>query len=177
MQKSFILLTLLFSACHIQAAACTLTANSIGGIKLGQTLSQVKRQFPKIKLAQTQDAEGAALTEIRLDKNTVIYAHIDENTKKIDFLETFSSACQTASGIAPNMPLRDVQTRLGKLKRITLTEIEMRQFAEFTHQPKWLTMRVDGGNFGTHDPDHFSLPMHTRQFQADAKIVSLAVAE
>ncbi|MDO4434534.1 MAG: hypothetical protein Q4B82_08160, partial [Alysiella sp.] len=91
MQKSFILLTLLFSACHIQAAACTLTANSIGSIKLGQTLSQVKRQFPKIKLAQTQDAEGAALTEIRLDKNTVIYAHVDENTKKIDFLETFSS--------------------------------------------------------------------------------------
>ncbi|MDO4433620.1 MAG: hypothetical protein Q4B82_03460 [Alysiella sp.] len=82
-------------------------------------------------------------TAIQFDHQTEILTHIDEDMGKIDFVETFSEACKTADGIHPKMPLCEVAKRWGSLKQITMSEIEMRQFTEFSRQAKWLTVRMD----------------------------------
>ncbi len=178
MKKQIILLTVLFAATSVQAApkSCPIHANGMGGVKIGQTLSQVKRQFPQARFSATRDAEGALFTAIQFNRQTEILAHIDEDTGKIDFLETFSAACKTADGIHPKMPLREVVKRWGSLKQITMSEIEMRQFAEFPRQAKWLTVRVDGGDFSAVGDD-LTLPLLTRKFSRHAKVLSLVVAK
>lgn len=65
--------------------------------------------------------------------------------KKIIWLGTSSPACRTASGIRPGMKIQDAEAKLGKLKRISLSEIEMRETAEFTRMPKQMTFRVEAG--------------------------------
>lgn len=91
MKKQIILLTVLFAATSVQAApkSCPIHANGMGGVKIGQTLSQVKRQFPQARFSATRDAEGALFTAIQFNRQTEILAHIDEDTGKIDFWKPF----------------------------------------------------------------------------------------
>lgn len=185
MKKYLVLLALLSSA-HIYAVPhhCLITENSIGKIKLGQTLAQVKQAYPKIKISFKQDAEGVQYAVLPIASKTIVLAHlirmeiddgkISQGRTVIDRMETQSANCQTASGIHPNMRLSQVQQHLGNLKIITMSEIEMRQFAEFSRQEKWLTIRVEGGDFGTHD--ELNLPMSTRKFVPNARIISLGIS-
>lgn len=197
--RNIITLTVLsaLSACAEQSASkqptakqapraqnsCTITADSIGGITLGQTLAQVQSRFLQAELTPFSDAEGAEFTQITLNpkinddaENIIVLAHTDETTGKIEYLETDSPKCHTANGIHPKMSLYEAEQRLGKLKHITMTEIEMRQFAEFTHQPQWLTMRVSDGDFGVLQEQDLVFPLYTQRFNSNAKIISLAVA-
>lgn len=160
----------------LPAAACTVDQHGIAGIRLGQKIAEVKRTFPKARLAQTQDGDGAELTEITLGKGVNVYAHLDEEKQAIEFLETFSPACQTRSGVRPRMRLNRMPSQLGRFKGITMSEIEMREYAEYARQPKWLLIRVEGGDFGTHQAEDFALPQKTRRFRADAAVLSLAVS-
>ena len=61
---------------------------------------------------------------------------------------------------------------LGKVRDIELSAVEMRQFARFTQQPKWLNIRVRGGDFGNMPSAHFRLPLHSKKFRRDARIES-----
>lgn len=179
MKKQLILLSLLFSN-YIYAApsSCLITENSIGKIQLGQTLAQVKKTYPNIKISFERDAEGAEYAILPIAPRTVVLAHLVEDSQsvaKIDWLETQSMTCKTADGIYPRMPLNQVPKRLGSLKRIVMSEIEMRQFAEFSRQPKWLTIRVEGGDFGSHKT--LNLPITTRKLTPNAYILSLGIAQ
>lgn len=182
--KKYVFAIALLICPMMQAIACHISAHGIGGIKLGQSIKQVKKAFPQARFEQVNDAEGAEFTQITLNptikdfsKNIIVFAHTDDNTGKIEYLETTSSLCKTTEGIHPQMSLKYAEQKLGKLQNIMMSEIEMRQFAEFSRQPKWLTMRVDGGNFGTLNADDLVLPLYTHQFHADAKIISLMIAK
>ena len=138
------------------AAPCTVTPTSIAGIRLGQTPAQVQRALP-------QEIE--------------VFALLNDSTQQITWLETPSPACRTAHGIRPRMALRDAEKTLGKVRDIELSAVEMRQFARFTQQPKWLNIRVRGGDFGNMPSAHFRLPLHSKKFRRDARIESLFITQ
>lgn len=173
MKKFLFINTLLFAFTDIQAA-CTITANSIADIRLGQTLANVKHRLPRAKFTQERDAEGAELTMIQVNPNVAVWVHLDDGGK-IDFLQTDSAACQTRDGVHPNMLLRDVAKKWGSLKHIQMSEIEMRQFAEFNKQPEWLTIQTEGGDFGRLDEINF--PLYTRTFAPDARVSNISIAQ
>ena len=113
---------------HTANAACTITPEGIGGVKLGQTLAQVKRAFPHMKVRSESDEEGVELWRLPVAPNAVVYAHLEEGRRgRIDSLETFSAACQTQDGVRPAMRLTQVAQKWGRLRNITMSEIEMRQ--------------------------------------------------
>lgn len=59
------------------AAECLIQKDSIGGIKLGQNLKQVKQKFPKAKMERESDAEGVAFVAITLSKDVMVIAFQD----------------------------------------------------------------------------------------------------
>lgn len=161
---------------HTANAACMITPEGIGGVKLGQTLAQVKRTFPHMKVRSESDAEGVEMWRLPVAPNAVVYAHVEEGRRgRIDFLETFSAACQTRDGVRPTMSLTQVAQKWGNLKNITMSEIEMRQFAQFAKQPVRIGLRVEGGDFGTQAADA-ELPLNTSKASPGAKILSIQIA-
>ena len=161
---------------HTANAACTITPEGIGGVKLGQTLAQVKRAFPHMKVRSEPDADSGEMWRLPVAPNAVVYAHVEEGRRgRIDFLETFSAACQTQDGVHPAMRLTQVAQKWGNLKNITMSEIEMRQFAQFARQPARIGLRVDGGDFGTQEAD-VELPLNTSKASPGAKVLSIQIA-
>ena len=161
---------------HTANAACTITPEGIGGVKLGQTLAQVKRAFPHMKVRSESDAEGVEMWRLPVAPNAVVYAHVEEGRRgRIDFLETFSAACQTQDGVRPAMRLTQVAQKWGRLNHITMSEIEMRQFAQFARQPARIGLRVEGGDFGTQAADA-ELPLSTSKASPSAKVLSIQIA-
>ena len=161
---------------HTANAACTITPEGIGGVKLGQTLAQVKRAFPHMKVRSEPDADSGEMWRLPVAPNAVVYAHVEEGRRgRIDFLETFSAACQTQDGVRPAMRLTQVAQKWGRLRNIIMSEIEMRQFAEFARQPARIGLRVEGGDFGTQAADA-ELPLNTSKASPGAKVLSIQIA-
>ena len=161
---------------HTANAACTITPEGIGGVKLGQTLAQVKRAFPHMKVRSEPDADSGEMWRLPVAPNAVVYAHVEEGRRgRIDALETFSAACQTQDGVRPTMRLTQVAQKWGRLRNITMSEIEMRQFAQFARQPARIGLRVEGGDFGTQEVD-VELPLNTSKASPGAKVLSIQIA-
>ena len=161
---------------HTANAACTITPESIGGVKLGQTLAQVKRAFPHMKVRSEPDADSGEMWRLPVAPNAVVYAHVEEGRRgRIDALETFSAACQTQDGVRPAMRLTQVAQKWGRLRNIIMSEIEMRQFAQFAKQPARIGLRVEGGDFGTQEANA-ELPLSTSKASPGAKVLSIQIA-
>ena len=160
---------------HTANAACMITPEGIGGVELGQTLVQVKRAFPHMKVRSEPDADSGEMWRLPVAPNAVVYAHVEEGRRgRIDSLETFSAACQTQDGVRPAMRLTQVAQKWGRLRNITMSEIEMRQFAQFARQPARIGLRVEGGDFGTQEVD-VELPLNTSKASPGAKILSIQI--
>ena len=165
------------------AAECLIEKDSIAGIKLGQNLKQVKQKFPKAKMERTSD-DGVALVAITLSKDVLVFAFQDGEEdpdapiklhKKIDFLETDSSACHTASGVHPGMKIKDAEAKLGKVKQIIMSEIESREYAIFTRHPKHFEFRMEMGT-GIY-PGKGETPNRTRRYRKTGLIEEISVFE
>lgn len=165
------------------AAECLIQKDSIAGIKLGQNLKQVKQKFPKAKMERTSD-DGVALVAITLSKDVLVFAFQDGEEdpdapiklhKKIDFLETDSSACHTASGVHPGMKIKDAEAKLGKVKEVHLSAIESREYAIFTRQPKHFTFEVERGT-GIY-PGKGEAPNQTRRYRKTRHISLISVSK
>lgn len=165
------------------AAECLIQKDSIGGIKLGQNLKQVKQKFPKAKMEREND-DGVALVAITLSKDVLVFTHQDGDEdpdapiklhKKIDFLETGSPSCHTASGVHPDMKIKDAEAKLGKVKEVHLSAIESREYAIFTRQPKHFTFEVERGT-GIY-PGKGEAPNQTRRYRKTRHISLISVSK
>lgn len=181
-----ILTDLLIAALSTPAAAeCLIQANSIGGIRLGQTPAQVKQQFPRARLRRTSDGEGVSYIAIALPNGTEIIAYQasveDDNSSsinqraKITMLQTSSPTCSTVSGVRPGMTLQAAAGKLGRVKQIMQSEIEAREFATFERQPAWLTIQVEDA--GRYRPADDSPPRSTSRYRPNSKILSLWIGQ
>lgn len=178
-QKTLAALVLTTAALGAQAdSGCLVSAQGIGGVRLGMSTAEVQHRWPQAEISRRRDAEGVALIRIRLSPQVVIDAFANEEdpedpinrAAKFTWLSTMSPACRTAGGVQPGMRLRQAAQKLGTLKKMTLTEIEMREFAEFARQPQWLVLLVAGGIY-----DGQTVPQTTRRYENDARIVALEV--
>ena len=166
------------------AAECLIQKDGIGGIKLGQSLKQVKQKFPKAKMDKTSDADGVSFVVIALSKDVLVFASQDGEDdpdtpiklhKKINFLETDSPTCHTASGVHPGMKIKDVEAKLGKVKGIQLSEIEAHEYATFARQPKHFGFRVEQGT-GIY-PSKGETPNQTRRYRQTGRIEAISVSQ
>ena len=166
------------------AAECLIQKDGIGGIKLGQNLKQVKQKFPKAKMDKTSDADGVSFIAITLSKDILVFASQDGEDdpdapiklhKKINFLETDSPTCHTASGVHPGMKIKDAEAKLGKVKRIQLSEIEAHEYATFARQPKHFGFRVEQGA-GIYSGKG-ETPNQTRRYHQTARIEAISVSQ
>ena len=166
------------------AAECLIQKDSIAGIKLGQNLKQVKQKFPKAKMERTSDAEGVAYVAITLSKDVMVIALQDGDDnpdspiklhRKIDSLSTYSPACHTASGVHPGMKIKDAEAKLGKVKKIIMSEIESREYAIFTRHPKHFDFRMEMGT-GIY-PGKGGVPNQTRRYRKGGSILEISVSK
>lgn len=166
------------------AAECLIQKDGIGGIKLGQNLKQVKQKFPKAKMERTSDAEGVAYVAITLSKDVMVIAFQDGDDdpdspiklhKKIDSLSTYSPACHTASGVHPGMKIKDAEAKLGKVKKIIMSEIEAREYVTFARKPKNFTFEVERGT-GIY-PGKGEAPNQTRRYRQTGRIEAISVSQ
>ena len=166
------------------AAECLIQKDGIGGIKLGQNLKQVKQKFPKAKMERESDAEGVAFIAITLSKDVMVIAFQDVDDdpdspiklhKKINFLETNSPTCHTASGVHPGMKIKDAEAKLGKVKKIIMSEREVREYVTFARQPKHFTFEVERGT-GIY-PGKGEAPNQTRRYRQTGRIEAISVSQ
>lgn len=184
LHKIGIMSTLILGLAMPAAAECLIQKDGIGGIKLGQNLKQVKQKFPKAKMDKISDADGVSFVAIALSKDVLVFASQDGEDdpdtpiklhKKINFLETDSPTCHTASGVHPGMKIKDVEAKLGKVKGIQLSEIEAREYATFARQPKHFGFRVEQGT-GIYSGKG-ETPNQTWRYRQTARIEAISVSQ
>ena len=127
-----------------------ITRNSAGPVHIGMTVAQARKAMPGVRFARTTDGEGMALIELKRGKTLeiILYAG-EENAEKpisekakIEMISIFGPSYRTAEGVYPGMPLKEVEKVYGKLVRLTMSEIESREYAEFAHEPAGLSFRA-----------------------------------
>lgn len=157
---------------------CLISAKGIGPVKLGMTLRQARQAFPQARFTRATDGDGVALVGVSVGKKDwmVIYAGEDDPAAAIDWskkvwnIESFHPGCKMANGVGPGMPITTAEKQLGRVREITLSEIESREYVDFEKQPKNFSFRLDyTGVF----PKGSRI---TRKFQPDAKILSIGIA-
>lgn len=157
--------------------SCIVTDSSMGPVRVGMTLAEAKRALPGASFERGFDGDGVASVDVVVANDSLmsLVANGDEDevidwTKPIAFIETFSRSCRTADGVHPGALVADVERILGKVTRITLSEIESRQFVQFERQPGDLHFRLDyTGIFAEGARE-------TQRFEPEAKIFSIAIA-
>ncbi len=154
------------------------SANGIGGIRLGMTLDEARRALPDARFERTSDGDGAALVEVRLGPNAAMTIWADEGdaeapidwSREVRVIETFSPEMHTTDGVHPGSLVTEVETVLGKTKTIEKSEIESREYIVFENQPVGLTFRLDYTGIFPADSQR------TREFAPGGKIHSIAVS-
>jgi hypothetical protein len=157
---------------------CLISATKVGPIQLGVTLDEAKKSFPTTTFDRTSDGDGVALVSVKVGREELMTLYADEEdseapinwSRKITNIETFSALCHMANGIHPESKITEVEKILGKTRKIQKSEIESREYIEFTNQPKSISFRLDytgifeGG------------AMTTKKFNPEAKIFSILIS-
>ena len=129
----------------------TITGNSAGNIRIGMTVAQARRAMSRFSFRRTSDGEGIALIEVRQRNQTHMTLYAGEfdpgqpidNNAKIEFIEVWNRAYRTAAGVYPQMLVRDVERRYGRLSSIMTSEIEAREYGRFANQPGNIDLRLE----------------------------------
>lgn len=127
-----------------------ITRRAAGPIRLGMTIAEARRAWPGVVFQRTSDGEGLALIAVQEAKHTVMTLYAGETNPearinqraRIEFIEVLDKRFSTEAGVHPKMQLREVAEKYGKLREITMTEIESREFAKFARQPAGIQLRV-----------------------------------
>ena len=162
---------------HNAGALYAITENGIGPVKLGMTLLEAKRAFPKATFSRGSDGEGVALVNVSTKESQVMVLFAGEEdrnkpinwSKRISSIETFSSNCSTSLGVRPGGLVAEAEKQYGKVLKIIMSEIEARQFAVFKNQPRGMIFRIDySGIFAEGQSE-------TLRYRPDAKIYSITI--
>ena len=159
------------------ATPLLITAEGMGGLRLGMTLDHARRTLKGVLFERTSDGDGVALVTVTLPggHHVVVFANEEDPdtsidwTRRIALAETFEPAFATAEGIRVGMLVTDVTPRFGPVREIVKSEIESREYITFDRQPKGLRLRLDYSGA-------FTGSNRTTRHRPDAKIFSIAVS-
>lgn len=130
-----------------------ITSDSAGGVKIGMTVTQARKALPGCRLKRSSDGEGVVLIAANCGAKHVMTFYAGEEVSeaqineraKIEFIEVWDPRFKTPDGIHQNMLVSQAEKRLGKVKKISLSEIESREFIEFARKRNRITYRIYGG--------------------------------
>jgi hypothetical protein len=156
------------------------TKDSVGQVKLGMTVAEVRKAVAPMRLSRTSDGEGVALIAVRQDRANVMTLYAGEENRqvkvaenaKIQLIEVWDGSYHTTAGVHPGMPLREAEAKLGKVIKIVRSEIESREYAEFTNQPVGVLVRVQADDGAG---DYAAGEAITTRYKRDAYVASLIV--
>lgn len=157
--RPIILVAIFISLGSIVTGAQTstlITSNAAGSIKLGMTIAHARRAMKGYRLKRVSDGEGVALIGVARGGRQIMTlyageedrdAKINENAK-IEQIWVWDPRYRTAHGIHPNMLVKNAERILGKVKRVFMSEIESREYAEFRKKTKGLMFRIGVNSSG-----------------------------
>ncbi|MEZ5424627.1 MAG: hypothetical protein R2747_00050 [Pyrinomonadaceae bacterium] len=155
--KIFIVLTLIaiftFSATAQVSDDFLITGGAVGRVRLGMTVGEARKIWRDYQFERTRDGEFSALIAVKRGNRQLVTIKADEkgylnedspiqNDAPIEFMEVWDKSFKTAEGVSPGMTLRAAEGIYGKVKRIELSQIELREYAEFAGQPEGLDFRL-----------------------------------
>ncbi|NNE91668.1 MAG: hypothetical protein HKN23_08475 [Verrucomicrobiales bacterium] len=164
-------------------AELQITANSAGPIRIGMTIGEARRAMKNASFERSSDGEGIAMVSVIPDGKTEaglrLYAGEEDPDSEIDlgakieFIEVWDQAYQTADGISVSTPLETAANQFGGLRELTISEIEAREYVRFVQQPSGLVFRVNhpDDSAGIYGPD----PYITKKFKPGAKLFSIEI--
>ncbi len=131
-----------------------ITASSAGLIELGMTINQAREAMPGATFERSSDGEGIAYVAVVENGETIMELNAGEydpeapinGEAKIEFLQVWSPRYKTADGIGTGSPLSAAESLYGGIKEIMMSEIESREYADFTNQPSGLYFRLTNEN-------------------------------
>ena len=167
------------------AMACEINQQAIADVRLGMNIKQVKQKFPQAKITRTSDGEGLALIDIKLKPNLSLLAYADEEdankpvnqNRKITWLATDSAVCKTKAGVYAGMKLAEVEKYYGNLREIVESEIEAREFAQFSRQPTWLNIQAESGAGIFPKNTNSDGAKRSKRYQKNATVVRLSISQ
>jgi hypothetical protein len=168
-----IYLSALYGLAFAQSGGCLIDSQTVGAIRLGMTAAQVRQTLRSATLRPSQDGDGLPLLQVMRDRLHTMDLYVDaKEHSKIDLIRVYDGACATRDGVHPGMPLAEVARRYGRLKRLMVTEIESREYADFEKLPPWLGIQVGNGQAGIYPPGKRC----TTSYTSSAHIASLWVS-
>lgn len=183
-----IILVLAFCLLSVGAVAAqgnfSITSNSVGVVRLGMTVNQARTALKGYKLKRTSDGEGVSLIEVSRNGKAMINLFAGEadsgdainGRAKIEYIEALDAAYKTADGVHPQMSVKDAEKKLGKLKKIEVSEIEQREFATFAQKPKNLSFLIRDEDHGL-DGIYAEGKKESAKTSHAARIYSISVAQ
>ncbi len=160
-----------------------ITSVSAGNVRLGMTVAEARSAMKGATFERTSDGEGVALISVKQGGVQLMTLFADEyepqspidDTARIINIEVWDQRFKTAAGIHPNMKLVDVEKILGKVTKIITSEIEAREYADFTAKSDGFIYRLMGP-----DSNAGIYPAGTREtsrYVANAYIYTISIAQ
>ncbi len=155
-----------------------ITAGSAGPVKIGMTLSEVRKALPGSTFEAVTDGDGVPLIAVNQGKNVLfhLYAGQDEARepldpgRKIEQIEIWDPSYKLKTGVGPETLLADASKKYGGISVIMESEIEARQYVEFVNGPPDIGFRIDySGVFKSGEN-------RTKDYKKGAKIFSLIIS-
>lgn len=133
-----------------RAANRLITPESVGAVRLGMTVAAARKALQGHTLQRASDGDGVALIAVLNGRKTVLTLYAGEEDPAaplrekavIELIEVTDARYATRAGVHPGMLLPEVERHYGKVKRITRSEIEAREYAEFRASPPGMDFRV-----------------------------------
>ncbi len=161
----------------------SITKTSAGDIRLGTTIAEARSAMKGMTFERTSDGEGVALVSVKQGDVQLMTLFADEyepqrpidETARIINIEVWDQRFKTAAGIHPNMKLVDVEKILGKVTKIITSEIEAREYADFTAKSDGFIYRLMGpdSNAGIYAEGK----RETTRYVANAYIYTISIAQ
>lgn len=160
-----------------------ITKDSVGDIKLGMTVAEARKALSDARFSRSSNGDGLALIAVGNSDETYMTLYAGEDDFEapikedaiIEYIEVWHSQFKTAEGVHVKMRLAEVEAKYGKVKNIMISEIESREYVDFSNQPKEFTFRLttDKGNFaGIYAKDK----RETTKYRAGSSILSISIS-
>jgi hypothetical protein len=127
-----------------------ITSNSVGPVRLGMTLAQVRKAAGRMKLKKGEGIDGVPAVAVISGGQTdmVLYFEINEGmdpfsenarkiseSSKVGMINVLSDRYQTSQGVRIGTLLSKAEKQLGKLDNIFFSELRGESIAVFTAFP------------------------------------------
>lgn len=161
------------------AAKCVIQMDTVGPIHGGMTIRAARLALPGTVFKQTGEVGGSSVAFFAVTRESKrimdLYPNQEDGikeTSKIELIRVYDPACATAEGVASGMPLIEVESKFGNLKKLIVEQSESREYAQFEMLPSWLEIQAGSGDAGIYEPGELC----TTRYKPSAHVESLWVS-